>query len=56
MSLAKKRRVERTNDPDVLLKWLEEVSSGQEEYANPEDPDEFEEDILTQSDHNSASK
>lgn len=52
---AKKRRLE-SRDPEVLLQWFDEVSSGEEEDTFTEDSDEDQEDNVQVSDHDSDSE
>ncbi|CAH1972437.1 unnamed protein product [Acanthoscelides obtectus] len=58
MSDSKRRCVERSRDPDVWLRWYEELSSGEESPLdeNEEDEEEKNENIVERSDHETDSE
>lgn len=58
MSVPKKRRVSESSDPDIWLRWLEEMSSGEESPIDEDEEDEEKEyeDIVEKSDHETDSE
>ncbi|XP_072396152.1 uncharacterized protein [Diabrotica undecimpunctata] len=56
MENSKKRKVERINDPDVWLKWFEELSDNEDRPNTDDESDCGEEDHVTENEHNTASE
>ncbi|PSN45801.1 hypothetical protein C0J52_10759 [Blattella germanica] len=54
MSAPKKRKVESTSDPNVLMRWFDEIS--EVDGDTTEDDSDGEEDQVFESDHDSASE
>ncbi|KAK9696009.1 hypothetical protein QE152_g32173 [Popillia japonica] len=56
MSDSKKRRVEESKDPNVLLRWFDEMASEEDSPLDNEEEDEIEQDIVQKSDHETNSE
>ncbi|KAK9686616.1 hypothetical protein QE152_g37057 [Popillia japonica] len=56
MSDSKKRRVEESKDPNVLLRWFDEMASEEDSLLDNEEEDEIEQDIVKKSDHETNSE
>ncbi|KAF2887901.1 hypothetical protein ILUMI_18272 [Ignelater luminosus] len=53
---AKKQRLQTSKDPEVWIRWYEELSSGEESPLDEEDESEVEEDTMEKSNHETYSE